>query len=289
MMKKISAWLFNFIVFTAATLVVAALFGIVFFLFFESIRAIKEVGWGLFSSEWFPVWKEPEFGIRTMLLNSLILTSWTSFIVFVIGITVALYLHSYANGKEKKFMLRVFEYMSGIPSVVLGFFGVVIVAPVLLKAGAWTGQNFFNASFMLCVLTLPFMISLSYQSLEKVPEEISQAAVSIGAKQFSVMMVEIRYAMPAIVNAAMSVFNRIFGETMIVLMVAGGSNLLMKSFFNPIRPLTAALGSELGEVEVKSLHYSALFFIGFLLLTLSLVITVLTNYIVRWREKWIRR
>lgn len=288
MMKKIGEFLFKSLVFTAAILVAAALFGIVFFLFSESLRAIKEVKWGLFTSEWFPVWETPEFGIRTMLLNSIILTLWTSFIVFVFGVVVALYLHSYANKKEKELMLMVFEYVSGIPSVVLGFFGIVIVAPLLLKAGAWTGQNFFNASFMLSVLTLPFMISLSYQSLEKVPKEISQAAFSIGAKQPSVMIVELKYAMPGIVNAVMSVFNRIFGETMIVLMVAGGSNLLVKSFFDPIRPLTATLGSELGEVEVRSLHYSTLFFIGFLLLIISLIITILTNYVVRWRERWIR-
>ncbi|HOJ88225.1 MAG TPA: ABC transporter permease subunit [Pseudothermotoga sp.] len=287
-MKKIGETLFKSIVFTAAILVAAALFGIIFFLFSESLRAMKEIGWDLFSTEWFPVWEKPDFGIRTMLLNSIILTLWTSFVVFSIGIIVALYLHSYANKREKELMLRVLEYVSGIPSVVLGFFGIVIVAPILLKAGAWTGQNFFNASFMLSVLTLPFMISLSYQSLEKVPKEISEAAVSIGARDFAVMIVELRYAMPGIVNAMMSVFNRIFGETMIVLMVAGGSNLLVRSFFDPIRPLTATLGSELGEVEVKSLHYSALFFIGFLLLAISLAITLLTNYIVRWRERWIR-
>ncbi len=287
-MKKIGETLFKSIVFTAAILVAAALFGIIFFLFSESLRAMKEIGWDLFSTEWFPVWEKPDFGIRTMLLNSIILTLWTSFVVFSIGIIVALYLHSYANKREKELMLRVLEYVSGIPSVVLGFFGIVIVAPILLKAGAWTGQNFFNASFMLSVPTLPFMISLSYQSLEKVPKEISEAAVSIGARDFAVMIVELRYAMPGIVNAMMSVFNRIFGETMIVLMVAGGSNLLVRSFFDPIRPLTATLGSELGEVEVKSLHYSALFFIGFLLLAISLAITLLTNYIVRWRERWIR-
>jgi len=287
-MKKIGETLFKSIVFTAAILVAAALFGIIFFLFSKSLRAMKEIGWDLFSTEWFPVWEKPDFGIRTMLLNSIILTLWTSFVVFSIGIIVALYLHSYANKREKELMLRVLEYVSGIPSVVLGFFGIVIVAPILLKAGAWTGQNFFNASFMLSVLTLPFMISLSYQSLEKVPKEISEAAVSIGARDFAVMIVELRYAMPGIVNAMMSVFNRIFGETMIVLMVAGGSNLLVRSFFDPIRPLTATLGSELGEVEVKSLHYSALFFIGFLLLAISLAITLLTNYIVRWRERWIR-
>jgi phosphate transport system permease protein len=86
----------------------------------------------------------------------------------------------------------------------------------------------------------------------------------------------------------MNVFNRIFGETMIVLMVSGGSNMLVKSFFDPIRPLTATLGSEMGEVEIGSVHYSALFFIGFLLLIISLLLTVLANYIVRWRERWIR-
>ncbi|GAB4314569.1 PstC family ABC transporter permease [Pseudothermotoga elfii] len=287
-MRKTGQFLFSLIVFMAAILVAVALFGIVYFLFAESLKAIKEVGSDLFSANWFPVWDEPEFGIRTMLLNSLLLTIWTSVVVWIIGIIVAFYLHSYAGKNEKEFMLRIFEFVSGIPSVVLGFFGVVVLAPVLLKVGAWTGQNFLNASLMLSVFTLPFMISLSYQSLEKVPKEISYAAVAIGAKQLSVMVVELRYAMPGIVNSMMNVFNRIFGETMIVLMVSGGSNMLVKSFFDPIRPLTATLGSEMGEVEIGSVHYSALFFIGFLLLVISLLLTVLANYIVRWRERWIR-
>jgi len=279
---------FIFVVSVAAMIVAAALFGIVFFLSLESVTAIREVGLKLFSPDWYPVWSEPDFGIRTMLLNTLLLTFWTSLWVWFIGIICAFYLHRFAKGKEKEFMLRILEYVSSIPSVVLGFFGVVVVGSMLLKFGAWTAQNFLNASIMLAVLTLPFMISLAYQSFEKVPREVIEGCVSLGAKDSHLMYVELRHALPGIVNAMMVVFNRIFGETMIVLMVAGGANILPRSFFDPVRPLTAALGSEIGEVEVGSLHYSSLFFIGFLLLIGSLLLNLLTNYFVRKTERWIK-
>ncbi|MFN3283715.1 MAG: PstC family ABC transporter permease, partial [Pseudothermotoga sp.] len=194
----------------------------------------------------------------------------------------------FATKKEKEIMLRILEYVSGIPSVVLGFFGVVVLGDLFLKFGAWTAQNFLNASIMLSVLTLPFMISLSYQSLEKVPREVVEAAVALGAKDLSVMVVEMKYASSGLINAMLSVFNRIFGETMIVLMVAGGANVLVGSLLDPIRPLTAALGSEMGEVEIGSLHYSSLFFIGFLLLVGSLLLNLLTNYLTRQRDKWVK-
>ncbi len=287
-MGKLGSAFFISIVSIAAMVVAAALFSIVFFISSESIRAIKEVGFGLFSPNWYPVWVDAEFGIRTMLFNSIILALWTSIWVWSIGLIVALYLHRFATKKEKEIMLRTLEYVSGIPSVVLGFFGVVVLGDLFLKFGAWTAQNFLNASIMLSVLTLPFMISLSYQSLEKVPREVVEAAVALGAKDLSVMVVEVKYASSGLINAMLSVFNRIFGETMIVLMVAGGANVLVRSLLDPIRPLTAALGSEMGEVEIGSLHYSSLFFIGFLLLVGSLLLNLLTNYLTRQRDKWVK-
>ncbi|MEJ5230322.1 MAG: ABC transporter permease subunit [Pseudothermotoga sp.] len=287
-MKNFSSILFVSVVSIAAITVVAALFGIVFFVSSESLKAIKEVGTDLFSSNWYPVWSEPEFGISTMLLNTLLLTLWTSLWVWIIGVICAFYLHHFANENEKKIILRTLEYVSSIPSVVLGFFGVVVVGPMLLNLGAWTAQNFLNASIMLAVLTLPYMTSLSYQSFEKVPKEIIEGCISLGARDLHLMYVEMRHALPGIVNAMMLVFNRILGETMIVLMVAGGANILPRSFFDPIRPLTAALGSEIGEVEVGSLHYSSLFFIGFLLLMCSLLLNILTNCLVRKTERWVK-
>lgn len=287
-MKRFLSILFVSIVSMAAMIVAAALFGIVFFLSAESFPAIRKIGFGLFSPNWYPVWSEPEFGISTMLLNSLLLTSWTSLSVWIVGIVCAFYLHRFATEREKKIVLRTLEYVSSVPTVVLGFFGVLVIGPILLRSGAWTAQNFLNAWIMLSVLTLPYMISLSYQSLEKVPKEMIDGCLALGGGDLHLMYVEMRYALPGIVNAMMLVFNRIFGETMIVLMVAGGANILPTSFFDPIRPLTAALGSEIGEVAIGSLHYSALFFIGFLVLVGSLLLNVLSNRLMRKLERWVK-
>jgi phosphate transport system permease protein len=289
MMRKTVSFIFVSLTSLAAIIVAAALFAIVFFIFTESIWAIKEVGFGLFSPNWYPVWEtNPEFGIGTMLLNSLILTVWTSVWVWTLGLSVAIYLHKYALNKEREVLLRILEYVSGIPSVVLGLFGVLILGNWFLRLGAWSAQNFLNASIMLSVLTLPFMTSLTFQSLEKVPRQLVEGAIALGAKDLAVMWIELRYAAPGIVNAMLSVFNRIFGETMIVLMVAGGANLLVRSLLDPVRPLTATLGSEIGEVAVGSLHYSALFFIAFLVLSGSLILNLFTNRITRKLERWIK-
>lgn len=285
---KVFSKIFIAIVSAAAMIVVAAIFAIVFFITKESARAIREVGFGLFSPNWYPVWRDAEFGIRTMLLNSLLLSLWTSFIVFSIGLIVAAYLHRFAGKREREVILRVFEFISGVPSVVLGFFGVVVLAPLFLKFEIWTPLNFLNASMMLSILTLPLMVSLSYQSLEQVPREVLEGAVSLGASESKLIPLELRYAAPGIVNATLTVFNRIFGETMIVLMVSGGANMLPKNFFSPVRPLTVALGSEINEVAVGSLHYSALFFIGTLLLAASLVLNLVSNRLMRRLERWVK-
>ncbi|MCS7174636.1 PstC family ABC transporter permease [Pseudothermotoga sp.] len=285
---KVFSKIFVAIVSAAAMIVVAAIFAMIFFITKESIRAIREVGFGLFSPNWYPVWSEAEFGIRTMLLNSLLLSTWTSFIVFFIGLTIASYLHRFASRMEKEVILRVFEFISGIPSVVLGFFGVVVLAPLFLKFEIWTPLNFLNASIVLSVLTLPLMVSLSYQSLEQVPREVLEGAISLGASESKLIPLELKYAAPGILNAALTVFNRIFGETMIVLMVSGGANMLPRSFFSPVRPLTVTLGSEINEVAVGSLHYSALFFIGSLLLAASLGLNLVSNRLMRQLERWVK-
>jgi len=289
MMRKTVSFIFVSLTSLAAVVVAAALFAIVFFIFSESTRAIKEVGLGLFSPNWYPVWEvEPEFGIGTMLLNSLILSVWTSVWVWTIGLGVAIYLHKYALNKERELILRVLEYVSGIPSVVLGLFGVLLLGNWFLRLGAWSAQNFLNASIVLSVLTLPFMVSLTFQSLEKVPRQLTEGAIALGAKDLAVTWIELKHAAAGIVNAMLTVFNRIFGETMIVLMVAGGANMLLKSLLDPVRPLTATLGSEIGEVAVGSLHYSVLFFIAFLVLTGCLILNVLSNMITRKLERWIK-
>ncbi|MBC7123593.1 MAG: ABC transporter permease subunit [Pseudothermotoga sp.] len=288
-MRKTVSFIFVSLTSLAAVVVAAALFAIVFFIFSESVPAIKEVGLRLFSPNWYPVWEvEPEFGIGTMLLNSLILSVWTSVWVWTIGLGVAIYLHKYALNKERELILRVLEYVSGIPSVVLGLFGVLILGNWFLRLGAWSAQNFLNASIVLSVLTLPFMVSLTFQSLEKVPRQLTEGAIALGAKDLAVTWIELKHAAAGIVNAMLTVFNRIFGETMIVLMVAGGANMLLKSLLDPVRPLTATLGSEIGEVAVGSLHYSVLFFIAFLVLTGCLILNVLSNMITRKLERWIK-
>lgn len=276
-------------VFFSAAIVVMALIGIIFFITRESLPAITNLGFSLFGTEWYPTHWDADYGILLMLINTVLVAAFSGILVWIVGIIIALYLKEYAQPKEREVIIRIVEYLTGIPSVVFGFFGIVVMAQWLLNAGAWTGLNFLNASIMLFLLTLPIMVSLTFQSLESVPTEIREGAIAMGAKPLSVMRMSIRAALPGILNAAIISFNRIVGETMIVLMVSGGSNMLPESLFDPFRPLTVALGSEMGEVELRSLHYSSLFFIGLVLLVFSFGLTQLSSELSRRGERWLRR
>ncbi len=285
----ISDQIFRIFVFTSAATVVLSLIGIIFLIVRESLPAIENLGFSLFGSDWYPTHWNASYGIRVMLINTVLIAVFAGGLVWAIGLVIALYLKEYARPKEREGIIRIIEYLTGIPSVVFGFFGIVIMAQWLLNAGAWTGLNFLNASVMLFLLTLPIMVSLTYQSLDSVPVEIREGAIAMGSKPLGVMAMSIRAAFPGILNAAIISFNRIVGETMIVLMVSGGSNLIPQSLFDPFRPLTVALGSEMGEVELRSLHYSTLFFIGFVLLIFSFGLTQLSSEIAKRGERWLKR
>ncbi len=280
---------FRILVFISAATVVLSLVGIIFFIVRESLPAMQNLGFSLFESDWYPTHWDASYGIGIMLVNTIFIAAFAGGLVWIVGMVIALYLKEYARPKEREGIIRIIEYLTGIPSVVFGFFGIVIMAQWLLNAGAWTGLNFLNASIMLFLLTLPIMVSLTYQSLESVPVEIREGAIAMGSKPLGVMAMSIRVAFPGILNAAIISFNRIVGETMIVLMVSGGSNLVPQSFFDPFRPLTVALGSEMGEVELRSLHYSTLFLIGFVLLVFSFGLTQLSAEIAKRGERWLKR
>lgn len=151
-----------------------------------------------------------------------------------------------------------------------------------MKLGAWSPGNLLTASIGLTILSLPYAASLMEESLSSVDQSLKESALALGASKFTAgFKIVTKEASSGILNSIILTVNRIIGgETIVVLMVAGGAAIIPKSIFDPVRPLTAAIASEMGEVSVGSLHYSALFTAGLILLTISFILTLISKTVI---------
>jgi len=264
----------------AALLTMVILFGIFFFLISDGARVFGKISLRDFflSTRWYPTYEDAEFGILALLSGTLAVTGLTLLISIPLGFISAVFLAEFGKRKTHDFLKYVFELTAGIPSVVLGSFGLKYISKWLMDLfpmKVWTGLNILNASLMLSVLAIPYFVTLIEDALKAVPVDQKEASLALGANMTSTLFrVLIPQARSGILNAIILGTNRIIGETMVVLMIAGGATMIPQSIFDPVRPLTAAIAGEMGEVELASTHYFALFMIGVVLLMISLIFTV---------------
>jgi phosphate transport system permease protein len=200
-----------------------------------------------------------------------------------LGLGSALYLHEIASNKQRKFLKPVIEILSGIPSIIFGFFGLGILAPFLRENfNLPVGQCLFTASVVLGIMTVPIITSLSEDALSFVPRSFKEASYALGANKWQTLYkVTIPAAASGISTAVILGTGRLMGETMIVLMVAGGAAVIPTSPFSPVRPMTSAIAAEMGEAAMGSLHFSALFEIGLLLFIITLMLNIISEIISR--------
>ena len=175
------------------------------------------------------------------------------------------------------------ELMGFLPSIVLGFIGMMVLAPWLQnKLNIATGLNLLNASILLGFLVIPVVASLSEEALSAVPQELRDASYALGATRWeTTRRVVVPHALSGITAAALLGVMRALGETMVVLMAAGGAAIIPAMLTDPVRPLTATIASEMGETPVGSTHYHALFFAGLILLAVTLAINLASYYVER--------
>lgn len=263
-----------------ASVGIFALIGLFYFIIKEALPALLNDGAGIFTSfDWYPTdYNNPEFGILAMLIGSVLITFLASIIVIPIGYMVAFFMFDYANKYEKNILKSTIDLLSGVPSVIIGSFLLFHVSPLFLKLGAWSGENILIGAFGLGILSLPYTASLMQEAMNAVDKNLKEGALALGSTRFTAgFKVVSKAALPGILNAGILTINRIIGETMVVLMVAGGAALIPRSFFDPVRPLTAAIAGEMGEVEMGSMHYHALFLAGLTLLLISFVLTLISK------------
>ena len=198
-----------------------------------------------------------------------------------LGVMAAIYISEIAPQRVREILKSVIELLAGLPSVVLGFFGMVIVAPWLQETfDLPTGLNIINASVILAIMAIPTISSISEDALYAVPREFKEASYALGATKFeTIAQVIVPAALSGISTAVMLGMARAVGETMVVLMVAGGAAAIPESLFDPVRPMPASIAAEMGETPYGSAHYQALFAIGMVLFFLTLAFNLIADYV----------
>jgi phosphate transport system permease protein len=273
----------KYIVFIFSLVSVLVLGLIVFSLFREGIPLFGKISIKdfLFGMEWYPTYDPPSFGIFPLIVGSLIVTILSTFIAVPLGVLAAIYISEIAPQNIKITLKSVIELLAGLPSVVLGFFGMVIVAPWMQETfDLPTGLNIVNASLILALMAIPTISSISEDALYAVPREFKEASYALGATKFeTIARVILPAALSGISTAVMLGMARAIGETMVVLMVAGGAAAIPESLFDSVRPMPASIAAEMGETPFRSLHYQALFAIGIVLFCLTLAFNLIADYV----------
>jgi phosphate transport system permease protein len=193
----------------------------------------------------------------------------------------ALYLAEVATARLREWVKPVVELLAALPSVVIGFFGMVVVAPFLQNTfNLATGLNLFNASLMLAFMSIPTICSISEDAIFSVPKELKEASLALGATQWeTIWRVIVPASISGITTAVILGMSRAIGETMVVLMVAGGAAMVPASIFDPVRPLPASIAAEMAEAPFRGDHYYALFATGIVLFAFTMVFNIIAEYV----------
>ncbi|MGE0085592.1 MAG: phosphate ABC transporter permease subunit PstC [Desulfococcaceae bacterium] len=269
--------------FCIATASVAILFMIMAFLFMEGLPVFKVVSVKdfIFGKYWYPTSDPADFGIFPLIMASLYVTLLSSLIAIPLGVMTAVYLAELASKRVAEIVKPVVELLAALPSVVMGFFGMVIMAPFLQKVfGIPTGLNLFNAALMLAFMSIPTICSLSEDAIYSVPVGLKEGSLALGATHWETI---IRVVLPASVSgistAVILGMSRAIGETMVVLMVAGGAAMIPGSIFDPVRPLPASIAAEMAEAPFRGDHYYALFATGIVLFVFTLIFNIVADFL----------
>ncbi len=242
---------------------VIILVSITIIIFTEGIPTFKSYSFWKFltGTVWRPTSSPPIFGSVPLLLSTLIVSGIAMLISVPLALATALYISKLTDETVKNIFKPLTELLASIPSVVYGFFGIVFIAPIVQRIFHLPiGQTGFTAGIILAFMAFPTIASISEDAITAVPADLETASFALGASKLETLFhVVIPASMPGIITAVSLGFGRAIGETMTVLMVAGGALGMPHSVFSPMRPITATIAAEMGETPIYSLHYHALF------------------------------
>lgn len=242
---------------------------------------VDKVALGKFLSdtEWFPTSRPAaSMGVLPLLLGTLLVSFFAIIFALPLGLAAAIYLAEIADERVRKILKPIIELLAGIPSVVYGFFGLVVIVPLVQSTfNLPVGETALAGSIVLAIMALPTIITVSEDALRTTPRAMKEASLALGASQWqTIRKVVVPYAASGITAAAILGIGRAIGETMAALMVTGNSAIMPHSLLQPVRTIPATIAAELGEAPFGGLHFKALFALGCLLF----IITLIINYLV---------
>lgn len=237
----------------------------------------------LTSTIWQPVSLEPKYGLLPLIVGSLKVTLVALLIALPIGVLAALYTSTFASKWAKEVMKPTIEIMAGFPSVVIGFFALIVLATLLQDLfGFQYRLNAFVGGCAMALAVIPIIFTLSEDALAAIPKVMTEASLALGASKWeTALYVVLPAATPGIFAAFLLGMGRAFGETMIVLMATGNASLLTPGLFEPVRTMSATIGAEMAEVVFGDTHYTVLFLLGALLFIFSFILNALAEFLIR--------
>lgn len=291
-MKSTTSWMEVFI--TSAIKVAgysAILFVLAIFVFLltEGLPAFREVSLSaLLSQRWYPI--EGYYGILPLLFGTLLVTIGAALIAVPVGVGTAIYIAEVSPRWAREILKPLVEVMAGVPSVVLGFIGIIVLASTLRRVLSLpTGLTAFTGSLLLGAISIPTIVSVAEDALDAVPRSYRDAALALGATRWqTIWKVTLPAARSGVITAVMLGIGRAIGETMTVMMVTGNAPVMptgLSSLFEPARTMTATIAAEMGEVATGSTHYHVLFLIGIILFLISLAVNLTASAVLLRQRK----
>jgi phosphate transport system permease protein len=265
-------------------------FAIFFFVFREGVPILSRLDLGafLFSTDWIPTSQvQPRYGVAALIVGTLSVTSLAMVIAVPFGLGAAIFISEFCGTRLKETLKIVVELLAAIPSVVWGFVGLSVLNPLIIETfHTPIGINMLNGALLLALMSVPIMVSIGEDALKAVPDSFREAALALGASRWQIVY---RVLLPAARNGLLAAVllgvGRAIGETMAVLMATGHSVRIPHSVFDPVRTLTATIAAELGETSKGSDHYQVLFLIGVLLFTITFLVNLSADLIVKGVRK----
>lgn len=282
MKSKTLEKLMKMVFFISACMSIISVILITVFMFINGVPAIGEIGIFKFllGRDWSPSNIPPSFGILPMILGSLYVTLGALFIGIPLGILTAVFMAKFCPVKLYKYLKPAINLMAGIPSIIYGFFGLVVLVPIVRQIFGGTGNSIITASILLGVMILPTIINLSEAALRAVPNNYYEGAIALGAThERSIMNVMVPAAKSGIMSSIILGMGRAIGETMAVVMVAGNQARMPAGLVKGVRTLTANIVIEMGYAA--DLHRDALIATGVVLFVFILLINGLFSYLKR--------
>lgn len=265
--------------------IILFLAGILYILLANSMPALTELGLGPFFTpgRWNPAaFGEPTYSLINLIYGTFMVTLGALLFAVPIGVAAAAYLAEIASPWERELFKPVVEVLAGIPSVVLGFFGLVVLGPLIARAfNLNSGLNALNGALLVGIMALPTIITLAEDAITAVPQEYRHASLALGGTRWqTIWKITIPAAFSGITAAAMLGMGRAIGETMTVLMVTGNMIARPTSFLDSVRTLSANIAIDIGDVAFNSIHFHALFVVGLVLFTITFLVNLLADILI---------